>query len=273
MCYVIGLQPHSVCLCSSAEKWTDGVERTWLKIQTTNNSARKHDYVVFSALLHLDGHRKHLKLSLLDVVFITYNLTVVISPNPIRSIINPACIWVWCNLYKHFSTKVTCAEVTGLHICSRSSCMYCQGASECLYGIMCTRARSHYTGWLLQRQVTYSPFESVKATAFDTVNGFWFWYVLKMHCRHLRRMTQWRSPQLKVMVQTLYLTSSSDSSSKLIKSPLRHLQKERRRADVLSHAETILKTELSHKETWRKRVKKKGGLRIELDRLTHKWKT
>lgn len=173
MCYIIGLQPHSVCLCSSAEKWTDGVERTWLKIQTTNNLARKHDYVVFSALLHLDGHRKHLKLSLLDVVFITYNLTVVISPNPIRSIINPACIWVWCNLYKHFSTKVTCAEVTGLHICSRSSCMYCQGASECLYGIMCTRARSHYSGWLLQRQVTYSPFESVKATAFDSVNSLW----------------------------------------------------------------------------------------------------
>lgn len=33
-----GLQPHSVCLCSSAQKWTDGVERTWQrqKIQTTN---------------------------------------------------------------------------------------------------------------------------------------------------------------------------------------------------------------------------------------------
>ncbi len=116
MCYVIGLQPHSVCLCSSAQKWTDGVERTWLKIQNTNNA--KAWLVVFNVVppgWHtIECSQKHLKRSLLDVVFITYNLTVVISPNPTRSTISPACVLVWCNIYKHFSTKVTCAEVTGL---------------------------------------------------------------------------------------------------------------------------------------------------------------
>ncbi len=196
---------------------------------------------------HLDGctiecSTKHLKRSLLDVVFITYNLTVVISPNPIWSTINPACVLVWCNIYKHFSTKVTCAEVTGLQTCSHSSACIVRGLQSADIALcalereVITQVDCYKDRLLLILHLRVSKLlHLILWMAFDPEL-----YVLEMHCRHHRCMTQWRSPQLK-MVKSLTETLPW-YKEKSFKARIKRTQESR----CAQPRRNYSKTELSH---------------------------
>lgn len=142
---------------------------------------------------------------------------MVILPNPIRSTINPACIWVRCNLYKHSSTKVTCAEVTGLQIRSHQSTWIVRRLQSaymalCALGCEVITQVDCYKGRLLILRLRVSGLlRLVLWMAFDP--GLYF---LKMQCHQHQRMTQYHtliSPRLQLNALS---TSSSDFFNKQI---------------------------------------------------------